>query len=107
MIEKSTMDKIFNNLMVKYNYKEIELNKTYWVSEWSWTPIADGYFAYEQTIRSVENIDGVMVYRTEKNNRKYFAWDLYETEEEAKKMSEFKNSYGYTWAFYESHYILD
>jgi hypothetical protein len=55
--------------------KVIELNKTYWVSEWSWQPISDGIFCYEETIRDAISYYGqVNAYCTTKNYRTYFAW---------------------------------
>lgn len=80
-----------------HNNKKIELGKEYWVSEWSWSPIFDAYIPYQEKIRFVENIDGYNVYTTGKNYRYYFAWDIYNTKEEAEEMCKFKSKYSYDW----------
>ena len=80
-----------------HNEKEIKLGETYWVSEWSWTPLYDGYKEYEAVIRNVEVINGYNVYTTGKNYRHYFAWDICQTKEEAKEISKIKDSYAYDW----------
>lgn len=77
--------------------KKIELDKTYWVSEWSWYPIYDGIFSYEEHIRSSKSNDGVTAFYTNKNYRTYFYWDIYETKEECNEVCSLKNSFGYDW----------
>ncbi|MMZ62939.1 hypothetical protein D1872_251680 [compost metagenome] len=77
--------------------KKIELDKTYWVSEWSWTPISDGIYSYEEHIRSSKRNGSVTAFYTNKNYRTYFAWDIYETKKECDKVCELKNSFGYDW----------
>lgn len=75
--------------------KVIELNKTYFVSEWSWSPMCDGRFVYEETIREHTIINGIDCYFTNTNNRIYFKEDIYETRKEAEKACEFQNSFTY------------
>lgn len=94
----------FERLIKTQNDKKIELNKTYWVSEWSWNPIADGYITQPEVIRYKETIDGINVYTTGTNYRYYYAWDLYESKEDCKKMSDFKDRFAYGWCETE-HYI--
>ena len=94
----------FERLIKTQNDKKIELNKTYWVSEWSWNPIADGYTTQPETIRYKESIDGINVYTTGTSYRYYYAWDLYESEEECKKMSDFKDRFTYGWC--ETEYYI-
>ncbi len=88
-----------------HNNKKIELGKEYFVSEWSWNPICDGYTVCPEIIRYVQEIDGYKVYTTGKNHRHYFSWDIYDTEEQAREMSELKNSYGYDWCDIENKLI--
>lgn len=97
------MEKILSQLLDKYNDKEIELNKTYYVSEWSWNPMRDGYIVDQETIRYVEEIDGVKVYTTGLNHRHYYAWDLYDDFDKAVIMTKYKNSYGYDWSDIDNH----
>lgn len=88
-----------------YNGKNIELNKKYFVSEWSWNPICDGYNVYPETIRYMQEIDGFKVYTTGKNYRHYFSWDIHETEDTAREIANLKNSYGYDWCDMENNLI--
>ena len=80
-----------------HNNKKIELGKKYFVSEWSWNPVCDGYIVCPEIIRHVQEIDGYKVYTTGKNYRHYFSWDIYDTEEQALEMTRLKDSYGYDW----------
>jgi len=75
--------------------KEIEFGKKYFVCEWSWNPICDGRFVYEEIIREHAVIDGIDCYFTNKNNRVYFKEDIHETEEEAEKTCDWQCSFGY------------
>lgn len=103
-MKRNPMDEILK-LKELHNDRYIELNKEYFVSEWSWTPIADGYSVFPETIRHVQEIDGYKVYTTGKNYRHYFAWDIHKTEEAARKMTNLKDSYGYDWCDVENHLI--
>ena len=94
---KKDVQEAFDILVEKYNKKDIELNKTYWVSEWTWNPMTDGYTCCEEVIRYKQNIDGINVYTTGTSYRYYYAWDIYETKEDARKMSSFKDGFGYDW----------
>lgn len=76
---------------------DIDINKEYWVSEWSWQPICDGNFPCQQTIRRKINIAGLDIYATGTSCRTYFAWDLFDAEKECTEMCSFKNSFGYDW----------
>ncbi|MDI4643666.1 hypothetical protein [Cohnella hashimotonis] len=79
------------------HHKEIELDRTYWVSEWSWTPLTDGIFSYKQQI-SYSRISGsVIAFYSKENNRTYFPWDIYESKEECDEVCELKNDFGYAW----------
>lgn len=75
--------------------KEIELNKKYWVSEWSWMPIYDGIYPCEEIIREHAVIDGIDCYFTNKNNRVYFKEDIFENKEDAEEMCKWQNSFSY------------
>lgn len=92
------MEKILYQLLETYKDKEIELNKTYYVSEWSWNPMCDGYIVSQETIQYVEEINGIEVYTTGTNYRHYYKWDLFEDYNDAKKMSDYKDSFTYDWA---------
>lgn len=88
-----------------HNNREIELNKEYFVSEWSWSPLCDGYNVYPEILRYVQEIDGYKVYTTGKNYRHYFAWDIHETEDAAREITNLKDSYGYDWCDIENKLI--
>lgn len=75
--------------------KEIELGKTYYTCEWSWQPICDGIFVYEEIIRDYKIVEGIDVYFTNKNYRMYLKEDLYENKSDAQKMCNWQNSFGY------------
>ncbi|GAB6989516.1 hypothetical protein [Paenibacillus pini] len=77
--------------------KTVELDKTYWVSEWSWTPISDGIYSYEEHLRNSKVNNNITAYYTDKNYRTYFPWDIYETKEECDLACKLKNSFGYDW----------
>lgn len=88
--------------------KVVELNKTYWVSEWSWQPMCDGMFCYEETIRDALNYYNlVTAYCTTKNYRTYLPWDIYETKEECQLITNFKNSFGYDWDIATNKFMRD
>ncbi len=75
--------------------KVIELEKTYYTVEWSWQPICDGRFVYEEIIREHKIVNNIDVYFTNKNYRRYLKEDLYENKEDALKMCAWQNSFGY------------
>lgn len=86
-----------------------ELDKTYWVVEWSWQSICDGIFPYEETLRFVQpfviefeydSCNGKWVYccpvyQTRKNNRYYFPWEICDSMEDAANISNIVNQFGY------------
>lgn len=73
-----------------------QLNKKYWIAQWSWQPICDGIYPSETTITNFYTLDdGTFVYFSKYNNRKYFGFQLCETEEEAEKVSDLLNSFSY------------
>ncbi|MED1665640.1 hypothetical protein [Brevibacillus laterosporus] len=80
-----------------------ELNKTYWVSEWSWTPISDGIYSCQEHLQQIKIFGELLTYYTGTNYRVYFPWDVYETKEECDEACRLKNSFGYDWhiAYYE------
>lgn len=84
-------------LISTFQHANIEINKEYWVSEWSWRPICDGNYPCQEIIRHKMNIAGLDIYATGTSCRTYFAWDLFETEKECSEMCSFKNSFGYDW----------
>lgn len=104
MIIAEMKDEI-NKLKRKHNDKEIKLNKEYWVSEWSYDPLYEGYDVYKATITKVEDVNGYKVYSTNKNKRYYFAWDIHNSRFEADKISDLKNSYLYDYCEYEEKLI--
>ena len=95
-IVREKADKLKN----KYNSKKIKLNKEYWLSEWSYDPLYEGYDVYKGVITKVEEINGYKVYSTDKNSRIYFAWDIHISKYEAEKISDLKNIYLYDWCEY-------
>ena len=94
---KESALKCIKILMETCSDTEVEINKEYYVSEWSWEPICDGNFPCVQTIRFRKSVNGIDAYATGTSHRTYFAWDLFEEENECKEMCEFKNSFGYNW----------
>jgi hypothetical protein len=82
-------------LIVVQNEKQIDLNKKYWVTEWSWNPMCDGRIVCEETIREHAIINGIDCYFTNMNNRIYFKEDIYATKEEAIKVLSWQNNFGY------------
>lgn len=85
--------------------KEIFLGNKYYVSEWSWQPICDGIYVYEEYVRDCKDFGVVKAYCTCDNCRTYFPWDIYESEDECQVMTNFKNSFGYDWDIAISEYI--
>jgi hypothetical protein len=99
-----TADEVFKMLYEQHKDKEIEFGKTYWVSEWSWQPVCDGYYPCEETIRyAYKDKDGSKVYISGGNYRVYMPYDICETEEEARKICKIKGNYGYDACKYEHH----
>lgn len=90
-----------------YNTKVIELDREYFVSEWSWNPIDDGIYTYKQVIRHSEQIDGYKIYTTGSNYRHYFAWDIHDTKSECDLICELKNQFGYDWDIKIHNGIID
>lgn len=101
--EGDTYEKYFNKMMkaykellpIVYKDKEIELNKKYWVTEWSWSPICDGRGVYEEIIRDHAVVNDIDCYFTNKNCRVYFKEDIYENKEDAERACKWQNSFGY------------
>lgn len=90
------MVEVYKNILpIIYKDKNIELNKTYWVTEWSWSPMCDGRYAYEETIREHAVINNIDCYFTNKNNRVYFKEDIYNNKEDALKALKWQNSFAY------------
>jgi hypothetical protein len=83
--------KLHKLLTILQKNKKIELNKQYYTTEWSWYPMSDGRFVYEETIREHAVIQGVDCYFTNANNRIYFKEDLYENKEDAEEMCKWQN----------------
>ncbi len=96
MIKKEIEEKIYK-LKKRYNNKHVKLNKEYWLSEWSYDPLYEGYDVYKGVIKEVKEINGYKVYFTDKNCRYYFAWDIHISKVEAEKISDLKNVYLYDW----------
>lgn len=105
--EKNALKAIFRFIDFTKD-KNIMLDRTYWVSEWSWEPICDGIHCYEETIRDAINYyNQVTAYCTTKNNRTYFPWDIYESKEECELITDFKNSFGYAWEIATNKFMSD
>ena len=85
----------FREILLLSNKRHIELNNTYCVAQWSRTPMSDGNFVYEQNITDAVCINGVYQYHSSSNYRVYYAYQIYETEEEAKDVACFMNELGY------------
>lgn len=83
----------------------LETDEKYWVSEWSWHPISDGIYSYEENLRSVQVTGNVVAYYTDMNYRVFFPWDIYETKEECDQVCELKNSFGYDWDMAHNKFI--
>lgn len=90
-----SLDSVHKLIDLLQKNKNIEIGKEYFASEWSWQPVCDGIFVYPEIIRSSTIVDGIEVYFTNDNYRIYLKEDLFETEEQCKKMCDWKNSFGY------------
>lgn len=92
------VNEVFNKLKEESKNKVIELGKEYYVSEWSWNTMCDGYIVDKQTIRhSFKDENGEILYITGGNHRAYNKHDLWDTKEEADIITKIKNSYSYDW----------
>lgn len=89
----TSVQKILNDWKKLFKDYDVELNKKYWVSEWSYNPTCDGIYEYEEIIRRKDD----RFYYAYSNFRKYFIWDIWEDKEEAEYVSDFKNRFGYDW----------
>lgn len=88
--------KSYKELMQEINRdKPIELNRKYWATEWSWSPMCDGRVVCAETIREHAVIDGIDCYFTNNNNRVYFKEHLFEDKEDAENACNWQNSFGY------------
>lgn len=85
--------------------KVIKLDKEYFVSEWSWTPIADGIYVYKEVIKDCKSFGDIKAYCTGTNYRTYLPWDIYESEDDCTLITKFKNSFGYTWDEEQSSFL--
>ena len=93
--------------LAKSNYSLRELNKSYWVAEWSWRPICDGIYPYEELLRFSQQFELKIfrydscwiykcpVYQTMKNNRFYFPWEVCDSKEDAANICNIANQFGY------------
>lgn len=98
-----TIEEVFEQLREESKNKIIELGKPYYVSEWSWLPICDGYITDIQIIRyKTINEDGEEVYYTGNNYRAYHKYEIWEKEEEAREITKIKNSFGYKACDYDA-----
>ena len=106
MIKTEIRNEIYE-LNKQYNDKKIKLFKEYWISEWSYDPLYEGYDVYKGVITKVEEINGYKVYSTDKNCRYYFAWDIHTSKFEAEKISDLKNIYLYDWCEYGEEDLIN
>jgi hypothetical protein len=91
--------------LAKSTYDKRELNKSYWVAEWSWNPIVDGISPCKEILRFVQEFKfssgaflfsyTCQIYQTSENNRYYFPWEIYSTETDARIACNIMNSWGY------------
>lgn len=95
--DKDAAKKAIEILLDKTKDMEFDLDKRYYVSEWSWSPICDGIFVFEEVIRDVKDFGTTKAYCTKTNNRTYFPWDLFDNKSDCQKMCDFKNSFAYDW----------
>lgn len=77
------------------NINPLALDKEYYVVDWSWTPISDGYNVHKIKIRYRENINGYNHYYTLSNFRVYYPYQIYETEKEAQEQAKYINKERY------------
>lgn len=99
MSDKRKAEKLWEELYNKYK-NQPPLNNTddYYCSEWSWTPIYDGYSSYQhEKYPYIQIKDGIVFYATGKNYRIYAIWDLFPTKEECDVLTHEKNNTGYEW----------
>lgn len=87
--------------------KVIDLDKTYFVSEWSWNPWVDGNDVHDETIRDCKDYGTTKVYCTCNNYRTYLPWDIYESREDCQLITDFKNSFGYDWDIENGNFLSE
>ena len=99
MSDRRKAEKLWEELYNKYkNQPPINNTDDYYCSEWSWTPICDGYSSYQhEKYPYIQIKDGIVFYATGKNYRVYAIWDLYPTKEECDILTHEKNNTGYEW----------
>lgn len=107
--EESALE-IMRILSKEYNeldaMSKIKLDRVYWVSQWSWTPIVDGIFSYEETIREGYSYGEVSAYYTGLNYRTYFPWDICETKEECNEICSLKSKFSYDWEIAHANFAI-
>lgn len=89
--------------LYEYNDKPIELGREYYVAEWSWTPVHDGFTVRTEKIRFKDvrendrrhEMNGLNIYLTGKNYRLYYAYQIHDSEKNAIEAMNFINSFGY------------
>lgn len=89
--------------LYEHNEKPIELDKEYYVAEWSWTPVYDGFIIRTEKIRfkdvrendRIHEMNGLNIYLTGQNHRIYYAYQVHDNEKNAIEAMNFINSFGY------------
>lgn len=103
---KKVAAKLAIEKLIEYTKDEtIDLDRKYFVSEWSWTPIADGIYVYEEVIKDCKTYENIKVYCTGTNYRTYLPWDIYDSEDDCTLITNFKNSFGYAWEEEQSSFL--
>lgn len=83
-----------------------ELNKDYFVAEWSWIPMVDGVFSHVERLKYAQEFivpdekykwmtRKYIVYQTGTNNRWYFHWEVFDTKEDSETGCAFQDMWVY------------
>lgn len=89
------------------NKYHIQLDKEYYVAEWSRHPACNGNFVYKEKLRCKTNENGMNVYYTLGNSRSYLPYQICETKEEAEEVADFMNKFGYTHEDIRNEFLIE
>lgn len=97
--DKGKAIKLWDELSGKFRGSpRIDQSKPYWASEWSWSPLFDGFSPCKhEKYPYYQEKDGLLFYATNKSHRVYAQWDLFEEKGKCQKLCSRKDQCGYDW----------